>query len=169
MVNLITALKLSRANADERCTVTVFRVHVCLNLKDKARKIRFTRIHCTLVRFTRHRSRSEIGKSIQKLTHAKTRHSTAEEHWAHFTLQEKFMVERIHAARHHVIFFTELVHPVFSAKFYKLRIVRTGHLQNFLVTGLSIINIKRIVGDAIHALEKFTDTDRQGKWNRLDF
>ena len=79
------------------------------------------------------------------------------------------MVERIHSARHHIVFFAELGDPVFPAKLDEPRIVRTFHLENFLVPGLFVINVKRILRNRIDALEKFPDAYRESKRNRLDF
>ena len=78
------------------------------------------------------------------------------------------MVERIHTARDHFVFFLELVHPVFTTEFNQARIVRAFHLDNFLLAIIRVERVERIFGDGIDALEKLTDANRERKRGRLD-
>ena len=78
------------------------------------------------------------------------------------------MVERIHTARDHFVFFLELVHPVFTAEFNKARIIRSFHLDNFLLAIIRVERVERIFGDGIDALEKLTDANRERKRSGLN-
>ena len=151
--NLFATSKATRANAQECRTVAVFRVHVRLNLEDECAEGIFIGAHRALVGFAHHRGRRKLGKSIQQLTHTEVVHRRTEEYGAHFSLQELFMVERIHGTRDHLVFFLELGYPVFTAHLDEARIVRAFHLDNFLMAFFFVEGVEGVFGDGIHALE----------------
>ena len=169
MINLFSTGKAARANSQECGTVAVLGVHVRLNLEHEGAKVVFVGAHRALVGFAHHRRRRKLCKSVQQLTHAEVVHRGTEEHGAHFALQELFVVERIHGTGHHLVFFLELGDPVLAAHFYKARIVRAFHLDDFLMAFFFIEGMEGVFDNGIHALEQLTHAYGERKGGNLDF
>ena len=78
------------------------------------------------------------------------------------------MVKGVHAAGDHLVFFLELVHPVFATHFHKARIVRAFHLDDFLMAFFFIEGVEGVFGNRIYALKQLTHANRERKGSCLD-
>ena len=78
------------------------------------------------------------------------------------------MIKGIHTTGDHLVFFLELVHPVFATHFHKARIVRAFHLDDFLMAFFFIEGVEGVFGNGIHTLKQFTHANRERKGGGLD-
>src|SRR5690606_6728484 len=81
------SFKSSRNNFHKSQTVTVLRVHICVNLKNETRKFFFVRLHQTRVALFWAWSRGYFNETIQQLAHPKIIKGRSEKNGLKFSFQ----------------------------------------------------------------------------------
>src|SRR5690606_36724249 len=150
--------------------VSMVRIHVCVDLEYKTRKLLFLRHHLTDISLAALGSRSDLDKSIQHLIDAEVIYRRAEEYGSDLSVQIFIHIKiRVHSFDQ-IHIFTELLDIARSDQAVELRIVQVFKFLS-VIAELSLRRCEKIESffvEIIDPLESFTHADWPRKWPDAD-
>ncbi len=170
VVDLHAGFVLAGADAEERDAVTMFRIHIGLNLEDEAAEFGFIRFNHAFAGITRLRSRSPANERVQDVLHTEVIDTGAEEDRRLVTGKETFQGERFTSALNELDAFSDV--PDFQREqLIEPRVIQS--LNNFDIVAKFLAarseTDKLIVQKREHTSESFSHSNRPCNRGTLDF
>ena len=137
------------------------RVHVRLDLEDKAGELRVCGVHdASVCQFSRARGRGHVQEVLQERGDPEIRQGGAEEHGRKLACQHRFLVHRISGALQKLHFFPQSLQIELGENFIQPGVVDPGivQFQRFFL----FVQVHLVLQDVVHALEVQAGSDGPG-------
>ena len=153
-------------NAQERHAVTMFRIHIRLNFKDKPGEFIFFCSHFTDIRLTRHRCRCPGNQAVQHMIHPEVPQRGTEEDRCQFTGEEQLLIKFMGCTLYQFQLITQLFCQLFADSCIQIRVIQPFYGTDFLdgMPLAGLIQISFIAVQVINPFEQLTAADRPGDW-----
>ncbi|MNZ87027.1 hypothetical protein D3C78_1058740 [compost metagenome] len=152
-------------------SVTVFRIHIGLDLEHETAEFLFCGYHFTGAALTRHRRWSPGHQTVKHMVHTEVTQSGTEEYRRQITAQESFMIELVGGALHQLQLFTQLRGQIFTHGGIQLRVIQPFDYAHFLngVAFTGLVKIGFILVQMINPFKQLAAADRPGDRRAGDF